>query len=83
MMVRGGGERMGMKQKLDVLVVTLIATIMMVILGLIYFALTLLVVKAAANVLFTDELSASMGTLAAALVTGAVIIAGALEKKKD
>jgi hypothetical protein len=83
MMVRGGGERMGMKQKLDVLVVTLIATIMMVILGLIYFVLTLLVIKGAANVLFTDELSASMGALAAALVTGAVIIAGALEKKKD
>jgi len=74
---------MGMRQKLDVLVVTLIATVMMVILGLIYFVLTLLVIKAAANVLFTDELSASMGALAAALVTGAVIIAGALEKKKD
>jgi hypothetical protein len=82
-MVRGGGERMGMKQRLDVLVVTLIATIMMVILGLIYFVLTLFVVKAAANILFTDELSANWGTLAAALVTGAVIIAGALEKKKD
>lgn len=62
---------------------TLIATVMMVILSLIYFIVTLLVIKAAANVLFTDELSASMGTLAAALVTGAVIIAGALEKKKD
>jgi hypothetical protein len=74
---------MGMRQKLDVLVVTLIATIMMVILGLIYFALTLLVIKVAANVLFTDDLSSSMGALAAALVTGAVIIAGALEKKKD
>ncbi|MBU1915005.1 MAG: hypothetical protein ABIE25_02050 [Thermoplasmatota archaeon] len=74
---------MGMKQKLDVLVVTLIATIMMVILGLIYFALTLLVIKIAANVLFTDDLSASMGVLAAAIVTGAVIVAGALEKKKD
>jgi hypothetical protein len=83
MMVRGGGERLGMRQKLDVLVVTLVATIMMVILGLIYFALTLLVIKVAANVLFTDDLSASMGALAAALVTGAVIIAGALEKKKD
>lgn len=74
---------MGLKQKLDVLVVTLIATVMMVILGLIYFALTLLVIKVAANVLFTDDLSASMGALAAALVTGAVMIAGALEKKKD
>ena len=74
---------MGMRQRLDVLVVTLIATVMMVILSLIYFIVTLLVIKAAANVLFTDELSASMGTLAAALVTGAVIIAGALEKKKD
>jgi len=73
---------MGMKEKLDVLVVTLITTIMMVILGLIYFALTLLVIKVSANVLFTDDLSASMGALAAALVTGAVIIAGALEKKK-
>ena len=74
---------MGMRQRLDVLVVTLIATVMMVILSLIYFIVTLLVIKAAANVLFTDELGASMGTLAAALVTGAVIIAGALEKKKD
>jgi len=74
---------MGMKQKLDVLVVTLIATIMMVILGLIYFALTLAVVKVATNAMFTDELSASTGALAAALVTMAVIIAGALEKKKE
>jgi hypothetical protein len=74
---------MGMRQKLDVLFVTLIATVMMVILGLIYFALTLLVIKVAADVLFTDNLSASMGALAAALVTGAVIISGALEKKKD
>jgi len=74
---------MGLKQKLDVLVVTLIATVMMVILGLIYFALTLLVIKVSANILFTDDLSASMGALAAALVTGAVMIAGALEKKKD
>ena len=74
---------MGMRQKLDVLVVTLIATIMMVILGLIYFILTLVVIKGAANVMFTDDLSANMGALAAALVTMAVIIAGALEKKKD
>ena len=74
---------MGMRQKLDVLVVTLIATVMMVILGLIYFILTLLVIKGAANVLFTDDLSANSGVLGAALVTGAVIIAGALEKKKD
>jgi hypothetical protein len=83
MTVRGGGERMGMRQKLDVLVVTLIATIMMVILGLIYFILTLVVIKGAANVMFTDDLSANWGALAAALVTMAVIIAGALEKKKD
>ena len=74
---------MGMRQKLDVLVVTLIATVMMVILGLIYFILTLLVIKGAANIMFTDDLSANWGTLAAALVTGTVIIAGALEKKKD
>jgi len=74
---------MGMRQKLDVLVVTLIATIMMVILGLIYFALTLAVIKVATNAMFTDELSASTGALAAALVTMAVIIAGALEKKKE
>ena len=74
---------MGMRQRLDVLVVTLIATVMMVILGLIYFILTLLVIKGAANVLFTDDLSSNSGVLGAALVTGAVIIAGALEKKKD
>ena len=72
---------MGLRQKLDVLVVTLIATVMMVILGLIYFALTLAVIKVSANAMFTDELSASTGALAAALVTMAVIIAGALEKK--
>jgi hypothetical protein len=74
---------MGMRQKLDVLVVTLVATIMLVILSLIYFILTLLVIKGAANVMFADDLSADMGVLAAALVTMAVIVAGALEKKKD
>jgi hypothetical protein len=56
---------------------------MMVVLGLIYFFLTLLIVKVATDVLFDDQLSAGSGALAAALVTAAVIISGALEKKKD
>jgi len=81
--VRGGGERLGIKSKLDVLTVTLVATVMMVILGLIYFFLTLLIVKVASDVLFDDTLTANMGALAAALVTAAVIISGALEKKRD
>jgi hypothetical protein len=72
-----------LKSKLDVLTVTLVATVMMVILGLIYFFLTLLIVKVASDVLFDDTLSANMGALSAALVTAAVIISGALEKKKD
>ncbi|HUV61464.1 MAG TPA: hypothetical protein VMW71_04775 [Thermoplasmata archaeon] len=74
---------MGIKSKLDVLTVTLVATVMMVILGLIYFFLTLLIVKVASDVLFDDTLSASMGALSAAVVTGAVMISGALEKKRD
>jgi hypothetical protein len=74
---------MGIKSKLDVLAVTLIATIMMVVLGLVYFFLTLLVVKVATDVLFEDSLSASWGAASAALVTAAVILSGALEKKRD
>ena len=81
--MRGGGERLGIKAKLDVLAVTLVATVMMIILGLIYFFLTLLIVKVAADVLFEDGLDANWGALSAALVTAAVIISGALEKKKD
>jgi hypothetical protein len=81
--IEGGGEKLGIKSKLDVLAVTLVATVMMVILGLIYFFLTLLIVKVATDVLFDDPLSASMGALSAALVTASVIIAGALEKKRD
>ena len=65
------------------LAVTLVATIMMVILGLIYFFLTLLIVKVASDVLFDDALSANWGAVSAALVTAAVVISGALEKKKD
>ena len=80
---RGGGEILGIKAKLDVLAVTLVATVMMVVLGLIYFFLTLLIVKVASDVLFDDPLTAGMGTLAAALITAAVVISGALEKKKD
>lgn len=80
---RGGGETLGIKSKLDVLAVTLVATVMMVILGLVYFFLTLLIVKVASDVLFDDSLTANMGALAAALVTASVIIAGALEKKRD
>ena len=56
---------------------------MMVVLGLIYFFLTLLIVKVASDVLFDDTLSAGAGTLAAALITAAVVISGALEKKRD
>ncbi|UCE80459.1 MAG: hypothetical protein JSV94_04685 [Methanobacteriota archaeon] len=82
--VRGGGECLGIKAKLDVLAVTLVATIMMVILGLIYFFLTILIIKVATDVLFDDTaLSADWGAISAALVTAAVMISGALEKKKD
>ncbi|UCE45004.1 MAG: hypothetical protein JSU93_06340 [Methanobacteriota archaeon] len=81
--VRVGGESLGIKAKLDVLAVTLVATVMMVILGLIYFFLTLLIVKVATDVLFDETLDANWGALSAALVTAAVIISGALEKKKD
>ncbi|MDH3364465.1 MAG: hypothetical protein OEM29_00430 [Thermoplasmata archaeon] len=56
---------------------------MMVVLGLIYFFLTLLIVKVASDVLFDDSLTAGWGALSAALVTAAVILSGALEKKKD
>ena len=76
-------RKLGIKAKLDVLAVTLVATIMMVVLGLIYFFLTLLIVKVAADVLFDDSLSANWGAFSAALLTAAVVISGALEKKRD
>ena len=76
-----GGETIGLKEGLSVLAVTLIATIMLIILGIIYFFLTLIVMKGATDIIFGDNLTANWGALSAAIVTAAVIIAGAMEKK--
>ena len=66
---------------LRALVVTFVASILLIILGLIYFGITLWIIKAASEVFFGTGLEANWAVLSAALMAVGAILAGALEKK--
>lgn len=62
--------------------VSLVASIVMLILGIIYFGIMLWVIKVATTVFFGAGLSADWAVFSAALLATGAILAGALEKKE-
>lgn len=68
-------------ETLETLVVTFVASVLLIVLGIIYFGVTLWVVKAASRAFFGPGLEANWAVLSAALMSVGAILAGALEKK--
>ncbi len=58
------------------------ATIVMIILSIIYFTITLFVVKSAANIIFNGGLSGDFGVLAAAIITLGSMVGGTAGGRK-
>ena len=63
------------------LVVSLVASVVMLVLGIIYFGIMLWVIKVATTVFFGAGLTADWAVFSAALLATGAILAGALEKK--
>ncbi|MEM3556164.1 MAG: hypothetical protein QXF56_05580 [Candidatus Micrarchaeia archaeon] len=67
---------------LKALVVSAIASLVLIILGVIYFGITLWIIKAASNTFFGAGLEANWAVLSASLLATGAVLAGALEKKE-
>lgn len=63
------------------LVVTFVASLLLIILGIVYFGITLWVIKTASTYFFGTGLETNWAVLSAALLSTGAILAGALEKK--
>jgi len=66
---------------LKVLFVTFVASVLLIVLGLVYFGITLWIISSASNIFFGPGLEANWAVLSAALLSSAAIVAGSLEKK--
>jgi len=64
------------------LVAGIIGTIILIILSIIYFVITLFVVKAAADIVFTEAISVDWAVLAAAIITLGSMFGGSFSARK-
>jgi hypothetical protein len=70
-----------MKEEVMGFLMVIAGTIMLIILGIIYFAITLLVIKVAVEFIFeSGSLDANWGALAAALLTVGSMLGGSMTK---
>jgi len=75
-----GGEKI--RDELRIVLVTILSTGVLIMLGFIYFALTLFVIKIASDAIFAISVDTNWAVLAAALITLGSMLGGALEKKR-
>ncbi|MEM4663146.1 MAG: hypothetical protein QXM75_03940 [Candidatus Diapherotrites archaeon] len=66
---------------LSFIAITIIASVLLILLSVIYFGLTLFVIRLASDFFFGKTPSADLAVLSAALLATGAVIAGALEKK--
>ena len=66
---------------LKAIFMTVVVSVILILLGLVYFGITLWVIKAASNIFFGTGLEANWAVFAAAIMSTGAVIAGALEKK--
>jgi hypothetical protein len=66
---------------LKAIFVTIIASALLIFLSIIYFGITLWVIKGASNMFFGHGLEANWAVFSSALLATGSILAGALEKK--
>ncbi|MFH1622947.1 MAG: hypothetical protein ABIA12_00280 [Candidatus Aenigmatarchaeota archaeon] len=72
---------MRLLDSIGTITVTILASIILILLSVVYFGLTLLVVKIASSAFFGAGLDANWAVLSAALLSVGAILGGALEKK--
>jgi type IV secretory pathway TrbL component len=70
-----------LRDGLTTLIVTMIASIMLILLSILYFGLTMWVVKVASNFFFGQAPDANYAVLSAAIIAVGGILAGAIENK--
>lgn len=51
------------------IVTAIVSTVIMIVLSVVYFTITLFIVKAAADIMFTENISVDWAVLAAAIIT--------------
>jgi hypothetical protein len=71
-----------MKDELIAIGMMILATIVLIILSIVYFIIVLFVVNVAADIVFSDSLSADWGVLAAAIVTLGSMLGGTMGRGK-
>ncbi len=72
---------MASKDMLGSMLNLIVGTIIGIVLSIIYFVLTLFVVKAAADIVFAENIGTDMAVLAAALITVGSMLGGSGMKK--
>ncbi len=63
------------------LIVTFVASVMLIVLSVVYFAITLLVVNASSLLVLGEGLDPNWAVFSAAILSAGAILASALEKK--
>ncbi len=71
---------MGLVKNIESLAATIVASIILIVLSVIYFGLTLWIIKAATTTFFGAGLEANWAVLSAALMAVGAVVAGALDK---
>jgi hypothetical protein len=74
-------RNMASKDMLGSMLNLIVGTIIGIVLSIIYFVLTLFVVKAAADIVFAENIGTDMAVLAAALITVGSMLGGSGMKK--
>ncbi len=70
-----------MKEILSAVVLTVVASVVLVAASIVYFGLNLWVIKTASEMFFGPGLDANWAVFSAALLSTGAVLAGALEKK--
>ena len=70
-----------LKEGFGFLILTMITSFALIIMAVIYFGITLWIIKAASTAFFGAGLEANFAVLSAALLSLGAILAGALDKK--
>ncbi|MFH1240382.1 MAG: hypothetical protein V1672_04135 [Candidatus Diapherotrites archaeon] len=71
-----------MGEVIDTLVGTILYSVTLIILGIIYFGVTLWIVKASSEFVFGEGLEANWAALSAAIITVGAIMSGSLDSRK-
>ncbi|MEX2720688.1 MAG: hypothetical protein Q6362_004620 [Candidatus Wukongarchaeota archaeon] len=69
------------KERIEYFVSLLIASVVIIIMSIIYFAIVLIVVKIAADLVGFDDLDDSFGVLSASILVLAILVSSALHER--